>query len=81
MKVKVLTVYIEDTGDQLRVITDTPNYHKDSGYNWDGSSPYMDGESAAADTIRNHVLGVVADLNWQSWVYKAVSKSSDKNPS
>ncbi len=62
---KVLTIYITSDNDQVRVISETENTHRDSGFDWGRGVHEMDGYSEAADTIRNHLLGVIADIDWR----------------
>jgi hypothetical protein len=64
----ILRVSLRDTADQVRVCMETPNSTRDSGIDWDFDSPYTDSVGAMADTVRNHVLGFVADMNWEYWL-------------
>jgi len=65
---KVMTIHLEDDGDTLRVITNTPNHHLDRGFTWGRKIGEIDSYPEAADEIRNHLLGVIADVNWKSWI-------------
>lgn len=69
-KMKVMTIHLDDEGDTLRVITDTPSTHYDRGFTWGHQIGEIDGYTEAADEVRNHLLGVIADVNWKSWIEK-----------
>ncbi len=62
---KVMEIRLEDDGERIAVITDTNNYHLDYGILWGGQIGDVLTDSEAAKTIRNHLLGVIADIDWQ----------------
>lgn len=62
---KVMEIRLEDDGERIAVITDTGNSHLDFGILWGNRIGEVESESEAVKTIRNHLLGVIADIDWQ----------------
>ena len=68
---KALIVYIYQTNDQLRVKTETEQETIDRGWDWGSEIGQLESYSEAADELRNHLLGVIADLNWQKMIKRS----------
>jgi len=62
---KVMEIRLEDDGDRIAVMTQTPHTYLDFGIIWGRSCSEVETNSEAADAIRNHLLGVIADVDWQ----------------
>ena len=62
---KVMEIRLEDDGNRIGVITETNNYRLDFGILWGRQIGEVESDSEAAEAIRNHLLGVIADINWQ----------------
>ena len=65
---EVMRIYLEDKDDQLRVITDTKNLHCDCGMDFEEGYPEV------AKLTRNHLLGVIADMDWGKWIQRTVNE-------
>lgn len=68
---KAMTIYLVDTGDQLRCITFTRGLCKDKGWDWGSEEIHqLESYSEAAEAVRNHLLGCIADIDWRSRIEK-----------
>jgi len=82
---KAMTIYLFDTGDQIRCVTFGRGKCHDMGWDWGRATGQVDGYSEAAEAVRNHLLGVIADVDWRSKIeslpttpeYKVPDKYSD----
>jgi len=68
-----LTVQIYQKADQLRVKTETENETLDRGWDWGREIGQLESDIEAADEIRNHLLGVIADIDWKKMIQKVES--------
>jgi len=57
----------ETDAQKLRVITDTQNMHIDVGIDFDGYP-------ALVKNTRNHLLGVIADIDWEKVIQRIPAK-------
>ena len=69
---KVMTIRLEDDDAEgtLQVITETPSSYQNRGFIWGRNIGEIDNYSEAAAEVRNHLLGVIASINWKSWIEK-----------
>lgn len=70
---KVMEIRLEDNGEKIAVITDTKNVHYDFGILWGRQTGDVESNSEAAKAIRNHLLGVIADVDWQKQLERTQS--------
>lgn len=77
---KVMTIYLFDTGDQLRCVTMSAGMCKDMGWDWGRAIGEIDGYSEAADAVRNHLLGCIADIDWRSRIERLPTTPKYKIP-
>ena len=69
---KVLTIDLEDKGDFIQVVTDTPTSRYTEKISWDAS------ESNPITSLKHYLLGVISDMDWRKWLQKAVSEKLDQ---
>ena len=78
---KAITIHLFDTGDQLRCVTMTSGCHMDKGWDWGREEIHqLDGYSEATEAVRNHLLGVIADIDWRSRIEKLPTTLEYKIP-
>ena len=63
---KAMTIYLFDTGDQIRCITFSSGMCRDMGWDWGCSIGEIDGYSEASEAVRNHILGCIASIDWRN---------------
>jgi len=64
---EVLKITLKESKDnQLRIITESPT----TKYDYD--IDFNDGYPEVAMLTRNHLLGVIASINWSKWVERVV---------
>jgi hypothetical protein len=68
---EVLKIVLRENEDnQLRIITESPNVCYDHGIDFDEGYPEV------AQLTRNHLLGVIADMDWDKWIRRTVNEKA-----